>query len=338
MSYLITRDYKGTIQTAELNAITQGDITNRYLAEAKAQEEIREQLIQKYDLSAEFQDTGKFSISAVYKASNRVYLDATAFSATAVYLTNDIVLQAGNVYISKSGSAAHAFNVAEWDLLGAQYDMFYVDYPYPLFNQNAFYRKNDVVWWNNYVYIAQKDSVVIDHDTALQAIDYENIPQGNILPDSPNIKAAKEMWGVGIPYSFAGIQTKNTQKTAWSSIILYSKGDYVSFSGQNYIATAASLDTEPGTDINKWIAVGWTFGDNRNQRIIEHYIALTTYKLSRTVAPNNVPEAWHNAWVDTKKCLKEYAEGSKTLELPLIQPKQGNPIRYGGVVKQQNNW
>ncbi len=336
--YLITQDYKGKIQTAELNAITQSDIANRYSAERIAQEEIRESLIQKYDLSIEFQDTATFLISITYKASNRIYLTADAFSATTIYTINQMVLQAGKVYSSIAGSAAHAFNAAEWNLYGSQYDFFFVAYPYPVFEQNKLYLQGDKVFWKNKVYEAQMDSIPDTHDSDLQAIDINNIQQGNILPDDRNTKAAIQMWGVGVDFSFAGITPTNIAKTAWAALSSYSKGDYVSYQGQNYIATAASVGVTPGTSIYKWLPVLWTFGDNRNPRVIEHYINLTKYKLSSTVAPNNVPEAWHNAWIDTKKSLKDYAEGHKTLDLPLILPIQGQPIRFGGVVKQQNNW
>ena len=99
--YLYTKDYSRIIQTSELNAITTNDISVRQSMELSVAGEIRAMLIQKYDLSQEFQDTSPFSMAVIYKATNRVYLDASTYDPTAgTYTVNSLTLQAGSVYVN----------------------------------------------------------------------------------------------------------------------------------------------------------------------------------------------------------------------------------------------
>lgn len=289
--YLIAKDYQRIIQATELNAITGSDPSIRTLMEGSVEKEIRSYLIQKYDLTLEFQDTAVFSMTVIYKASNRVYLDAAAYDATRVYAANDLTLQSGNVYKSIAGNAAHAFNVTEWTLLGVQNNIFYVNYPFPVFDQDKFYKKGDQIFWKDKTYTAQRDSVIISHEDELQALDIESIRRGNVFPDDVN---GLNMWGTGVAYSIpAGTLPTDTTK--------------------------------------------WTNGDNRNQYFVKCYMAMVVYELCARIAPNNVPEARHNNWLGAIKSLKDYAKGDLTAELPVIQPKQGSPIRHGGNVARINN-
>lgn len=100
-------------------------------------------------------------------------------------------------------------------------------------------------------------------------------------------------------------------------------------SGTSYSVAAGVLVT----DTTKWVS-----GDNRNQLMIGIYIDMVIYNLCKRIAPNNVPEARHNAWLNAKDLLKKFANENLTAELPKIQPKQGATIRYGGDVKRKNNW
>src|SRR5689334_10056491 len=124
--YVITKDYQRCIQTTELNSITSSDASVRVLVEGSVEAEIRSYLIQRYDLTKEFRSTDKFLMSVIYKAGQRVYLDAIAYSATGTYVLGDLTLQGGNVYVCSTAiPIAEPFNASHWTLLGTQYDLFY---------------------------------------------------------------------------------------------------------------------------------------------------------------------------------------------------------------------
>lgn len=294
MPYLITKDYQRIIQTPELNAITGNDVSIRQLVEGTVQSEIYSALLQKYDLSSEFTDTAQFSTQPIYKASNRIYLDATAYSATSTYALNALVLQAGVVYYCSTAiPVAEAFNPAKWTALGNQYDLFFVSFPKPVFNELTYYYKGDQVFWKDKVYTALKDSVPIDQQTALQAPSIEAINFGNVLPDDRT--NGFQFWGTGVPYSVAA-------------------GTYP-------------------TDASKW-----TKGDNRNQMFVDIYMVIVVYKLCSRIAPNNVPEARYNNWLKAWQDIKAIAGGDINGQLPVIQPRTGNRIRFGGRPFQDNSW
>src|SRR3954467_9391607 len=99
MAYLISSDLKRFIQTDNLQAIIGGDSSILTAAQQSAQEEAITFLSQKYDVSQEFTDTNIWSYTAVYKASNRIYLDAPAYDSAAAYALHDLTLQAGKIYI-----------------------------------------------------------------------------------------------------------------------------------------------------------------------------------------------------------------------------------------------
>src|SRR5690348_17044970 len=99
MSFLIASDYKKQIQSDNLNQIIGSDTSILSSAELTAKEEITSYLIQKYDLSNEFQDLNKWDTSKVYKASNHVYLDGDAYNAANSYNAGAYVVNAGNFYI-----------------------------------------------------------------------------------------------------------------------------------------------------------------------------------------------------------------------------------------------
>ncbi len=294
--YLITKDYQRCIQTTELISITSNDASVRVLVEGSVEREIRSYLIQRYDLTTEFRSLDTFSMAISYKAGQRVYLDATAYSALATYALGALVLQAGNVYVCTTAiGVPEAFTIGNWGLLGAQYDLFYVTLPNAEFDHVKFYYKNDIVWWKDKNYTARRDSTRTSHESDLQSINVESITRGNVFPDDGNVSAALAMWGTGVAYSVA----------------------------------AGTLPTN---------TTYWTKGDNRNQFFVAMYLDMVVYELCKRIAPGNVPEARHNAWLSAVNNLKSFAKGNTTAELPMIQPKQGSPIRYGGKVRQETSW
>ena len=214
MAYLISADFKKLIQTDNLSAIIGNDTTVLDQVKLAAVTELTSYLTQKYDCSKEFTDTVPWIRATAYKGNNRVYLDATTYSATTVYAANDLCLQAGNVYISIAGNAAHAFNAGEWTLLGPQYSMFYVTLPKPEFDYNSVYVIGDQVWWKDKTYTCVIATTLPSHSGQLQAGSYNNLPAKNIFPDD-SVNGVK-YWGAGVSYSVAAgtLPTDTTKFTA----------------------------------------------------------------------------------------------------------------------------
>lgn len=214
MAYLILNDYQQNIQTAQLNQLTGSVDSIRTGAELVAIEEAVSYLKQKYDTDAEFTDTAKWIYAQSYKAKNRVYLDATAYSASSTYALNSLVLQGGYVYICITAiGTPEAFNAAKWSSLGAQYDLFYVTLPKDEFNYKAQYVKGDQVYWKDKVYTAALDSPVYGHDAALQYQKINQLPYINVFPD--DAVNGEKYWGTGTAYTVAA-NTLPTDTTKWT--------------------------------------------------------------------------------------------------------------------------
>lgn len=336
MPYLILKDYFSSIQQAILNQITASDDSFRIEKQQAALTEIISYLVQKYDVSQEFNDTLKFSFTATYKANQLVYLDSDAYSATQIYIANAMVLQSGNVYYSKAGNAVHVFNPSEWTLLGAQYAFFYIPSPYQTFNYQQNYDRGDLTYWKGKVYKAIQPSTINTTQSDIQYNTYADIPFINQFPDAPG----QNQWTGRVPYSITGLCPIAIPGdfAAWSSITPYVSGDTVSESGLIYQAQSGSLKITPGTDITAWLPISYTAGDNRNPQLVELNVHIAVYKLSPRISPNNIPEIWVKRYDDAISWLKKCAEGKVTLDCPIIQPSQGMRIRFGGLTKQINNY
>jgi hypothetical protein len=294
MPYLRLYDYYQNIQSAQITQITGGSNAVRLGAELLAQEEVTSYLTQKYDMTAEFTDTAAWVYATSYKAKNRIYLDASAYSASATYALNALVLQAGNIYICTTAvTVAEPFNAAKWTLLGAQYDLFYVTLPKAEFNYTTVYAKGDQVWWKDKVYTCVIATTVYSHEQQLQYGDYGNIPVMNVAPD--NTLNGVKYWGTGTAY-------------------------------------AVAAGTRP-TDTTKWTA-----GDNRSQKIVDCVIDIALYKMHSRIAPQNIPQLRVDNYDAAIVWLKACARGTVTANIPLIKPKQGNRIRFGGNIKNENHY
>lgn len=293
MAYLILQDYKKLIQTDNLSAIIGNDYTILTQVASASQTEVISYLIQKYDCSREFTDTVQFSRSTTYKANNRVYLDADAYSAASTYALNALCLQAGNVYICTIAiTVAEAFTIGHWQLLGTQYSIFYVTLPCPEFNYQTIYLAGNQVWYKDKIYTCIIPSVVYGHEASLQVGAYEAIPNSNIFPDDPVYGV--QYWGAGTAYNI----------------------------------TAGTLPTD---------TTKWTAGDNRNPQLVNYCIDVALYTVHSRIAPRNIPELRVKRYDDTIKWLKDAAQGKFiTANLPVIQPRSGNRIRFGGNVKNRN--
>ena len=153
MSYIIEPDLLIQIQQTELAKIQTGNATVLPSAINVAMEETRSYLVPKFDMSAEFTDTAIYDYSKSYKAGNRVYLDAFAYSTATTYALNALVLQNGIVYkCTTAVSTAEPFDTNKWSALGAQYTLYYVTLPKPAFDMYTAYDRAAEVFYKDHTY------------------------------------------------------------------------------------------------------------------------------------------------------------------------------------------
>lgn len=184
-------DYLRLIQADNLDQVIEGNQSIKLDVEQVAQTEMITYLAQRYIVGQVFTNTSAFSLAATYKGKNLVEYTATAFSAAIVYTIGQRVLQAGYIYSSIAGSAAHAFNVAEWTLLCADKALFYVTLPKPEFNILTTYAAGNEVWYNDIVYTCAK-------------------PVTGVTPDSNTY-----FWTAGSTYTITA--TYPTDATKWTA-------------------------------------------------------------------------------------------------------------------------
>lgn len=145
-------DYLRVIQSDNLAQIIESNQQTKLDVEQSAQSEMISYLTQRYITNQIFTDTKVFDITATYNGKQLVEWTTTAFSAATVYTTGQYVLQAGYIYKSIAGSAAHAFNSAEWTQICLDKTLFYVTLPEAEYSNTTTYAINDVVYYNNIAY------------------------------------------------------------------------------------------------------------------------------------------------------------------------------------------
>jgi len=191
MPYLIAKDLNKQIQSENLNQVIGNDLSILSASELTAIEEARSYLVQRYDTSQEFKDLTVWGKSVIYNPTDRVYLNASAYSATGIYSIGALVLQAGNIYRCTTAiTVGEAFNASKWALLGAQYDIFNAVYPKPLFSYDAQYRVSDQVYWNKKIYSCKIQTKPLSQDQLLQVREIENAPLLNVDPENVNSGSA----------------------------------------------------------------------------------------------------------------------------------------------------
>lgn len=193
MPYLIAKDLNKQIQSENLSQIIGNDSSILSASELTAIEEARSYLVQRFDTTQEFKDLTEWDKSVIYNPTDRVYLNASAYSATATYAVGALALQSGAVYRCKTAiNTGEAFNASKWDLLGLQYDIFFAIYPKPLFNYNAQYSVDDQVYWNGKIYSCLIETKPISQDQLLQVREIENAPLLNVDPE--NVNSGSTYW------------------------------------------------------------------------------------------------------------------------------------------------
>jgi len=334
--YLTKLDYKRQIQTKLFDEILGGDDSIRIDNEQAAYEEIQGYITSRYDLSAEFRDTVKFSFVDTYYAGQLVYLDATPYSATAPsYALNEMVLQAGNVYYCKTAIAApEAFNAAKWTLLGPQFKLFYIPLPYDRFDIDNYYYVNDKTFWRDYNYLCAQETRTRTHQQEIQSNRTEDLLPLNDFPTTRNTQQWKSktayslsgLWPVAVPADF----------TAWAAGS-FNQGDRRSHTNKIWEALKTTT-AEPGTDITAWKPIAWNAGDNRNSKMVDIMISVSLYLIHRTCAPRNIPEKVKIEYDNAILYLENVMNGKINLRIEEIQPDQNVRFYGGSEPKRINRW
>lgn len=300
MSYLRARDYILQIQDANLQQIISSNPEVQAEAERVAQAEVISYLVQKYDTTQEFTDTNPFLMSLAYPAKARIEINFPAYVPATNYVTNDLVINAGIGYVC-TGATTGTFAPAKWTAIGTQYDLFYAKLPKAEFDCTKYYKVGDQVFWKDNTYTCKIATPVLDHGTILQYGSYSALPSQNVFPDDPL---------VGVTY--------------WGAPTAY-------------VVTAGTLPTN----------AAWTKGDNRSQQLLLYMIDIILYQLHTRISPRNIPPLRFKRYDGSPDnpgnggaigWLKMAARGEVTASLPILQPRQGSRIRYGGNVKNINSY
>ena len=339
MSFLRSRDYLPQIQTTILTQLTKGDALVQADAEENAQEEISSYLRQRFDLTTAFANTVVFDPTAIYNAGQLVELNYQAwvlqnYTAGALVSYTD-----GNAYLCKTNTVSNDSpgNATYWTLLGLNYGLYYIPYPYPVFDvNNGNYSKGNIVFWKNKIYLCLIPSQGYDQTGLIQFQAQQNIPLLNVFPDDP--VNGLLYWGTGTPYSVTGLLPQETA-SAWVSLTTYSAGQLVSYNNQLWQSVVNSnTGNTPGTDIIHWQPVSWAYGDNRDRSLVKNMVDVALYTLHSNIAPQNIPALRQRRYEKALEWCMAVAKGDITPNLPLLQPTQGGRIRIGGNIKLDNTW
>lgn len=300
MAYLTPGDYRKTIQSENLQQVIGSLQSVLNDAEDTATEEVQGYLIQKYIIDREFQDTPAWSKTQSYDAFNRVYLDAPAFDPTATYNAGDLVTYIVPNLKDTGVYRSKAGSVAH-AFNASEWDL--KAFQYAVFNAPP--PKPEF----NYTTVYNKGDQVFWKDKVYTCL-------------------------------IASVMT--TQETA----LQYGTYKNVPFgnvfpddavNGLQYWGPGVAYSVPANTDI--FNTTYWQAKDNRSKQVVWCVVVLALYFAHARISPRNIPEIRVKDYDDAIKKLKRFAEGDTTnVKLPVIQPKSGGRIRYGGNVKNINTY
>lgn len=367
------------IQSDNLQQVIGSDNTVLIGIELAAQAEVISYLVQKYLVSEEFTNTTAYDPAKIYKAKDRVYVDALPYSASETYSLGQLTLYSGDIYVSNTAiNVPEAFNQAHWILIAPQYYIFYVPLPQPEFNLKGQYKPGDKVFWKDKIYTCIIGTLYYDQSTLIQYGQYSNVPFSNVFPDDPNY--GMQYWGVGEDFTVPAGTLYNTPNNYAPQYVQTFQAQYTADADnvtevmipalidQNIIQIEKEIkpllfseyefDSETGTItlLNGGLSNGqslfilysnilkinadnyWLFGDNRNQQLVNYMIDIALYHVHSRISPRNIPDLRVKRYDDAIRWLKMAGRGDITADIPLIQPKQGRRIRYGGQIKNINSY
>jgi hypothetical protein len=340
--YVRLYDVSKQIQQVPLNQLTGNDPGLMTLCLDLATEEASSYLSGKYDTENEFSETFSYAFDEVLVPADRQTWDLPAFDPTQTYQVGAGVTVGSDEYLAVVAVSPGAFNPAQWLLVpGVSLNTIqYVDYPYPLFQYQSFYRAGDRVTWQGSVYQCVQGTIPVGHQEMLNRGVYPLYPVPNQFPGMvPGVNGSQ--WSPGTPYSFSfsGLygSVPGSPIPAWDSLTTYPVGLGVTYGGQTWYAVTGVAGNVPGADVYSWLPVSITIGDNRSQQVVQVVIDIALYHLHSRLAPRNIPELRTRRYERALRWLDDAAHGVVTPQMiQLNQPELGARISFGSSVKRVN--
>lgn len=221
------------------------------------------------------------------------------------------------------------------------------------FTDTALYNYNVTYYGKNRVYL---DATAFS-TTSTYALHSLTLYLGNVYVCAIAITVAgawnPAKWQlVGAQYDILYIGLDNPE---WDYYKTYQVGDTIWYADKTYTCVVANLSVKPNEHPEFWgtgttylragssLLTGdaaWIQADNRNQQMVNMMIDVALFHLHSRIAPRNIPDLRVKRYDDAVAWLKNVSRGTNiTADLPLIQPKSGQRIRYGSrLVKQNNNY
>lgn len=216
--YLTTNDYLSVIQKNQLvnqvlNELENEGSAQRRFAEAWAIGKIKGKLSAAYDLDFEITATLPFDPLKRYYAGNRCTIDFPLWVQGTEYTQNQsCVIKNGKGYMCNTTNTDLAFDAVKWTAIGNQYDIYYIKHPHPIFMLEVqeskgtytagYYEKDDKVWWNNKIYTARVETIILDDAAIIQFINTADIPAPNTFPNDK--RRGKDFWTEDSDFYYEG--------------------------------------------------------------------------------------------------------------------------------------
>lgn len=299
MPYLTPRDYKKQIQTDNLAQVISNDFSNLLEMQLAAQAEAISYLKQKYDVSMEFSDTVVWDSGAQYTSGRRVYLDFPVYNGASSYVANNVCTYLNKCYICTSTPTP---TTGAFD--PTKWELLGDQY-------DMFYGKSPDPEFNVYNMYQTGDKVYWKGKryTCMIASTYINAAL-----NGQDILQYGKIENIPLPNVFPDDPVNGV--TQWG------------------IGTAYTIAA--GTKVTNTAV--WVKGDNRDAQMVMYNVDLVLFHIHSRIAPRNVPDTRQNRYDAAIAWLKGCAVGDFTPALPMLQPRQGARIRYGGSIPNNNRY
>lgn len=86
------------------------------------------------------------------------------------------------------------------------------------------------------------------------------------------------------------------------------------------------------------VGTGWTKGDNRSVQLVYKLIDICLFNLHSRISPKNIPQLRMDRYASAIAWLDMAKAGEITADIPLRQPKNDGRIRWGGGVRNVNEY
>ena len=118
------------------------------------------------------------------------------------------------------------------------------------------------------------------------------------------------------------------------------------FEGVDYTISPPLTGMHTRTGTNYFVPIGtsindtnyWVMADNRDAQMVMYLCDVSLFHLHSRIAPRNIPDLRVKRYEAAIMWFKMCAVGDVTPELPLLTPRQGNRIRFGGNIKNINSY